>query len=102
MVHLDPSFGYWEKPVVEEKKYHYHLDNITSYNIQSKIVRLLESLHYDEFGKHAYERLCCSDVMLSINQLLYEQDHPYELKEGQSLAESLFNYIKMHMMKIFR
>ncbi|MCI9041570.1 AraC family transcriptional regulator [Dubosiella newyorkensis] len=97
MVHLDPSFGYWEKPVVEEKKYHYHLDNITSYNIQSKIVRLLESLHYDEFGKHAYERLCCSDVMLSINQLLYEQDHPYELKEGQSLAESLFNYIKMHI-----
>ncbi len=97
MVGLDQSFGYLEKPVVHEKRYHYHLDRITSYNIQSKILRLLESMHYDEFGKHVQERLCCCDVLLTINQMLYEQDHPYELKEGQSLAESLFNYIKMHI-----
>lgn len=97
MVSLDHSFGYLEKPVVQEKRYHFHLDHITSSNLQAKILRLLESMHYDEFGKHVHESLCCCDVLLTINQMLYEQDHPYELKEGQSLAESLFNYIKIHI-----
>ena len=97
LVEMDKSFGYLEKPVVQEKRYHHHLDNLTANNMQAKILSLLESLHYNEFGKHVQERLCCCDVILSINQMLYEQDHPYELKEGQSLAESLFNYIKIHI-----
>jgi YesN/AraC family two-component response regulator len=97
MEHWDPCFAYLNKPVVNDKRYLFHLDAIASYNLQSKIIRLLESMQEAGFGKKAHEQLCCSDILLTINQMLYERDHPYEAKETDSLAESIFTYIKLHI-----
>lgn len=78
-------------------KYIYYYDLISFNALQSKILKLLEELHSNRFGKTAKVTLCVNDLMLHISRSIYENEHPEAEYEKQSLYQALISYIENNL-----
>lgn len=92
-----PSYFY----VIQESQgkhfclFHY---NVIAFNIlQGKILRLIEEIHSDHFGKAEQVILCVSDLILHLNRTAYELSRTEHLPEKQNLYEGLLSYIEEHL-----
>lgn len=91
------DYDYLMRKAVKDKIYIFHNDRISFNTIQTKILRLLEEIHSERFGKKTQIPLCVNDLVLHINRIIYEQDFP-ESKSGESsLYERLLAYIEEHI-----
>lgn len=81
----------------EDQLYIFHNDRITFNTIQTKILHLLEEIHLERFGKETQISLCVNDLLLHINRILYEKDHPETESLESSLYEKLLAYIEEHI-----
>lgn len=91
------DYGYLLQHVTVNKHYIYHYDMLDFHALQSKLLRLLEEIHDDRFGKSAMLPLCVNDLVLYLNRTVYEAEHPATPKETQSLYRNLISYIEEHL-----
>lgn len=94
---LSSDYTYIAVQALERQQYIYHNDVISFNALQAKLFRLIEEIHADRFGRTTKIALCIEDLMLHINRIAYELDHPQKPKEKQSLYENLMQYIEDHL-----
>lgn len=90
-------YGYVMDYVNTTKTYLFHLNQIAFDTIQSKIIRLLEEMRSERFGKEIQTELLVKDFILSINRIIYEQSKPSESSNETSLYSNLIEYIEEHL-----
>ncbi len=81
----------------ETQKYIFHFDLLSFNLIQSKLIHLIEHLHFDHFAKHAKVSLCIHDLLLEITGYLYEREHPVLHKNEKDLCQNVLHYIENHI-----
>lgn len=77
-------------------QYIYHFDTITFNTIQSKLFLISEEIHFQHFGKELKLSLSVKELILHLNRVVYEANHPHPLREHQGLFEKLLDYINEH------
>ena len=90
-------YTYLMRRAEEDKLYIFHNDRITFNTIQTKILRLLEEIHSERFGKEAQIPLCVNDLILHVNRIFYEKDRPASERMENSLYEKLLVYMEEHI-----
>ncbi|MCM1267252.1 MAG: AraC family transcriptional regulator [Bacteroidales bacterium] len=94
---LSTDYAYLVRKAAKEKIYIFHNDRIAFNTIQTKIIRLLEEIHTERFGRKTQIPLCVDDLILHLNRVIYEQDHPYGESREAPLSERLPAYIEEHI-----
>jgi len=62
------------------------------------LLSLLEETHSERYGKEAVMDTLVSQLILKLNRLFYEQEHPQsETEDEADLLESLITYIQNHL-----
>ncbi len=97
LLDTSPNYVYIMQYVQTSKKYLFHNDKIAFNVIQSKIIRLIDEMKSDRFGRQAQIPLCVDDLILHLNRAVYEQNHPMEYSEEKSLYQNLCTYIEQHL-----
>lgn len=65
--------------------YHFHEAEFSS--IQSRLIRLLEEFHSDRYGRNAAVYLALNDLLLYMNRIIYEREHPVVSGSGDLMQE---------------
>ncbi len=91
------DYGYLIRKTIKEKNYITHNDDISFNMIHARLIRLLEEIHGKRFGRKAQISLCVSDLLLLVNRISYERDHPAEKGDETSLYDRLLSYIENHI-----
>ncbi|MDE6364067.1 MAG: AraC family transcriptional regulator [Lachnospiraceae bacterium] len=94
---LSPDYGYLSQYVKKHNTYLLHHDRYSFNTLQSLLLRMLEELHADHFGCRTQAALCLQNLILHINRMLYEQNHPKIKRTGLSLHQNVMNYIEDHI-----
>lgn len=94
---LSSDYIFAIKNAETKRKYIYYYDLISFNALQMKILKLLEELHSNRFGKTASITLCVNDLILYISRSIYENEHPEAEYEKQSLYQALINYIENNL-----
>lgn len=87
-----PHYGY---VLTRAQNGHYllSLDRLEANGLHARIIHLIEEQHSGRFAKDAALTLCIEELLLSINRLCHEKDHPVNTKKESSLYENLLSYI---------
>lgn len=94
---LSLDYVYLIDYVQTSKNYIFHNDPITFNAVHSKIVRLLEEMHSQRFGRNTQISLCVNDLIFYLNRLVYEQNEPCRHSEELDLYQQLIEYIEDHL-----
>lgn len=94
---LSSSYSYLIEQALKHHRYIFHHDIITFNALQGKVLRLLEEIHSDRFGKDVSISICVNDLILHLNRAAYEFDHKYSFYEKHTLYENLLQYIEDHL-----
>lgn len=94
---ISPNYTYAMDYANEHEQYICHLDRITFTSVQSKILRLLEEMQSDHFGKELQIALYVDDFILSINRTVYNMVEPKKRSGNASLYSNLVDYIEDHL-----
>ena len=97
LMQLSPDYVYLMQYVQTSKTYLFHNDRITFNTIQSLILRLIEEMHSERFGRAAQITLCVNDLVLFLNRLIYARNVPSSPGEEQDLYRQLTVYIEEHL-----
>lgn len=74
-----------------------HQEEIAFRETQAKVLRLLEEMRQDRFGKDAKIPLCIGELVLHLNREAYAQEHPIRERSMQGLYEMMMDYIEEHL-----
>ena len=94
---LSSAYMYLINYVNEHKDYLFQMDPVSFNTLQSKMIRLLEEMHGERYGKEEQIALYISDFILYINRLVYEQREPQTQAVNTSLYSNLVEYIEQHL-----
>lgn len=83
--------------VQKTQRFLYHYDTIAFNALQAKLLRLIEEIHANRFGKAAKIQLCVNDLMLHLNRSVYEMEHPTTRKEADALYDNIIQYIESRL-----
>lgn len=97
LLQSSPDYAYIMQYVETEKNYIFHTDQIAFNAIQSKILRLLEEMRAEKFGRNAQISICINDLVLALNRLVYEQTTPKYKNTEHLLYQQLEEYIEDHL-----
>ena len=97
LLQLSPDYIYLMQYVETSKTYLFHNDRITFNTIQSLILRLIEEMHSERFGRAAQITLCVNDLVLFLNRLIYARNVPSSPGEEKDLYRQLTAYIEEHL-----
>lgn len=97
LISLSSDYGYLLQYVQINKTYIFHNNEITFNTIQSMILRLLEELHSDRFGRSAQIPLCINGLLLHLNRTIHERNYPERKNTETSLYQHVANYIENHI-----
>ena len=74
--------------------YHFHEAEFSS--IQSRLIRLLEEFHSNRYGRNAAVYLALNDLLLYMNRIIYEREHPVVSGSGD-LVQEITLFIDEHL-----
>lgn len=74
--------------------YHFHEAEFSS--IQSRLIRLLEEFHSNRYGRNAAVYLALNDLLLYMNRIIYEREHPVVSGSGDLMQEIML-FIDEHL-----
>lgn len=94
---LSKDYAYVMQHIIHNKEYVFHNEKIVFHSLQSKLIKLIEEMHSERFGKSAQITLCVNDLVLYLNRLVYEQKHPKKAAEELSLYQNLCSFIEEHI-----
>ena len=97
LLQSSPDYAYIMQYVEIEKRYLFHPDQVAFNAIQSKLLRLLEEMRSQKFGRDAQISICVNDVILSLNRLAYEMNTPQKKNSEYLLYRQLEEYIEEHL-----
>lgn len=97
LLQSSPDYAYIMQYVEIEKRYIFHTDQIAFNTIQSKVLRLLEEMRSQKFGRDALIAVCINDLVLSINRLAFEQNTPKRKNPEYMLYQQVETYIEEHI-----
>lgn len=97
LAQLSPAYMYLPTYVAHNKDYLFHADHVSFNTLQSKMIRLLEEMQSDRYGKDEQINLYISDFILHINRLIHEQKEPKQQPAAASLYSGLVEYIEQHL-----
>lgn len=97
LAELSSDYVYLIDYVRKNKKYIFHNDPISFNTVHSKIVRLLEEIHSQRFGRDTQVTLCVNDLIFYLNRLAYEQNEPARITGELDLYQKLLEYIEDHL-----
>lgn len=99
LLQSSPDYAYIMQYVETEKKYIFHTDQIVFNAIQSKLLRLLEEMRAEKFGRDAQISICINDLVLTLNRVVYEQTTPKYKNPEYLLYQQLEEYIQDHLQE---
>ena len=79
------------------KEYLFHTDHVSFNTLQSKMIRLLEEMVSEHYGKEEQISLYINDFILHINRMIHEQFEPKKVTMNTSLYSNLVEYIEQHL-----
>lgn len=94
---ISPDYTYAMDYATNYQEYLCRLDRIDFTSLQSKILRLLEEMQSDHFGKELQIALYVEDFILNINRLVYDMVEPRKRLENTSLYANVIDYIEDHL-----
>ena len=97
LLQSSPDYAYIMQYVETEKHYIFHTDQILFNSIQSKLLRLLEEMRSQKFGRDAQITICINDLVLNLNRLAFDQNTPKRKNPEYLLYEQLTEYIEEHL-----
>ena len=97
LLEVSKDYVYLMQHVLVSGNYIFHNDVISFNTIQSKVFLLIEELQSERFGKEAKISLGVNDLILHLNRIVYEQNHPKSEKEELSLYQSILFFIEEHL-----
>ncbi len=97
LVSLSDSYRYVLGKAARGKCCLFRCDRMELHVLQGKVFQLIEELHSDRFGKDIKLHLCANDLILQINRMAYEQDHPDTPSASMDLYENILQYIEDHL-----
>ena len=97
LLSLSSDYGYLMQLVSTRKTYVFHNDKITFNSIIAKLTRLLEEMQANRFGKGAQIPVYVMDLLLFLNRLVYEENHPASAGDNDSLYQNICNFIEAHI-----
>lgn len=92
-----PYYTYAIDYVKKHKQYIQHIDSLTFNTLHSKMLRLLEEMQADHFGKELQITLYVDDFILSINRILHNLIEPKEKAADAPLYTNIMEYIEEHL-----
>lgn len=95
LVSFNEDFNYIFKR--EEPFSIYKVDTVEFLRVQSKIIRLLEDISSDQYGKELQRRLDFADILLDLNRVAYNLLEKKSLKQEASLYQNILAYIRDHL-----
>ncbi len=97
LLQSSPDYAYIMQYVETEKHYLFHTDLILFNEVQSKILRLLEEMRSQKYGREAQISICVNDLILRLNRLAYEHNTPKRKNPEFLLYQQLTEYIEDHL-----
>lgn len=94
---LSPDYTFLTDYVQSHKRFIFHNDQIAFNTIQAKLIRLIEEVQSKRFGHEAQTALCIQELILHLNRLIYERNHPPRKSEQEILYQSICTYIEDHL-----
>lgn len=92
------DYSYLLKKAISQKEYVYHFSEEDVHSIQSRILLLLEELRSRRYGSSTASHLSLNDMLLYLNRLVYEQEHPFHT-DSLDLLQEITSYIDNHLME---
>jgi len=93
LLQISKDYAYLMQHVQVSQNYFFPTDRITFNAIQSKLLRLIEEVRSDRFGRDAQIPLYVNDLLLYLNRLVYERLHPQKSRTEESLLHTLRNIL---------
>ena len=97
LLQISKDYAYLMQHVQVSQNYFFPTDRITFNAIQSKLLRLIEEVRSDRFGRDAQIPLYVNDLLLYLNRLVYERLHPQKSRTEESLYQNVAAYIEEHL-----
>lgn len=97
LCNISPDYFYLMEYVKKHRKYLFSNDRITFNSLQSQIMRLIEEMNADRFGKNTQISLYVNELVLHLNRLVYERNMPKKKTHEISLYQNLIRYIENHL-----
>lgn len=94
---ISPDYVYLMEYVKKEKQYIFHNDQITFNSLQSQLMRLIEEMNAERFGKETQISLYVNELVLYLNRMIYDRNAPRDKKIEISLYQNLILYIEDHL-----
>ena len=91
-----PDYVYLMQQAASTSHYLYHFAPEQFNSVQNKILKLLEETHADRYGRSAAIPLDVNDLILSLNRIVYEDQHP-SASQDEDLLPDVSQYIENHL-----
>ncbi len=79
------------------RRYIYHLSPAHFHQVESKFLRLLEEISADRYGSDAFRHICLCDLILTINRIIYEQEHIKTGSDELTLFQNIISYVEENL-----
>ena len=94
---ISSSYTYIFDYVERKNDYLFHMDHLSFNSLQSCMIRILEEMDAERFGKDEQVKLYINDFILRINRFVHEQFEPKKAVTNASLYSNLVDYIEQHL-----
>ncbi|MBQ3795724.1 MAG: helix-turn-helix domain-containing protein [Butyrivibrio sp.] len=78
-------------------KYIYHLAPAQFHQVESKFLRLLEETSQDRYGSDAFRHVCLCDLILTINRIIYDEEHQHTENDELTLFQNIISYVEENL-----
>ncbi len=78
-------------------KYIYHLAPADFHLVESRFLRLLEEIAGNRYGSDAARHLCLCDLILTINRIIYDEEHKHTGSDELSLFQNILSYVESNI-----
>ncbi len=79
----------------KEYIFHFHTSDFNA--LQSRVLQILEEIHGNRYGRDALLSVELDDLILNMNRIVYEEEHPRGVQDNGDLLQSLTLYIDAHL-----
>ena len=79
------------------RKYIYHLAPASFHMVESKFLRLLEEISADRYGSAALRHLCLCDLLITINRIVYDDEHVSSGNDELTLFQNILMYVESNL-----
>lgn len=97
LLSLSPDYGYLMQLAWTKKNYIFPNDKISFNTVQSKLISLLTEMEGNRFCQKPLLSLYVSELILHMNRLVYEKNHPVTTQESEMLYQKICNFIEGHI-----